>query len=148
VDDLPRATLAAVSDFERGLPGGLANTGRVVRAGRHVLRPAHAHTASVHAFLAALRDVGYDGAPVPVGIDPDGRERLLFIDGDVAIPPYPAWSQSATALTSTARLLRAMHGAARLPRRCRRGLHRRRVRSTGPTSLRGGPTRPSVRADR
>jgi hypothetical protein len=49
---------------------------------------------------------------LPVGIDEDGRERLVFIDGDVPVPPYPAWSQSDTALASIARLLRGLHDAA------------------------------------
>jgi aminoglycoside phosphotransferase (APT) family kinase protein len=50
---------------------------------------------------------------VPVGIDEDGRERLVFIDGDVPISPYPEWSQSDDALASIARLLRGLHHAAR-----------------------------------
>ena len=50
---------------------------------------------------------------MPVGIDEDGRERLVFIDGDVPVPPYPDWSQSDPALASIARLLRGLHDAAR-----------------------------------
>ena len=50
---------------------------------------------------------------MPVGIDEDGRERLLFIEGEVPVPPYPDWSQSDTALASVARLLRGLHDAAR-----------------------------------
>lgn len=50
--------------------------------------------------------------PHPIGVDPDGRERLQFIEGDVPLTPYPDWSQSDTALTSTARLLRRFHDAA------------------------------------
>ena len=60
-----------------------------------------------------MRDAGFDGAPMPVGIDEDGRERLEFIEGEVPVPPYPAWSQSDAALASTARLLRGLHDAAR-----------------------------------
>jgi Ser/Thr protein kinase RdoA (MazF antagonist) len=48
-----------------------------------------------------------------VGIDEDGRERLVFIDGEVPLAPYPDWSQSDTALASMARLLRGLHDAAR-----------------------------------
>jgi hypothetical protein len=98
---------------EQQLDGGIANAGKVVRIGQHVLRPATQHTASVHAFLRALHDAGFMGAPLPVGIDDDGRERLAFIDGDVPTTPYPAWSQTDTALASVARLLRRMHDAAR-----------------------------------
>jgi hypothetical protein len=50
---------------------------------------------------------------MPVGIDEDGRERLVFIEGDVPVPRYPDWSQSDTALVSIARLLRGLHDAAR-----------------------------------
>lgn len=96
---------------EEVLHGGVANAGSVVRVGEHVLRPANAHTPSIHTMLKALAETGFAGASVPVGIDPDGRQRLVFISGDVAIPPYPRWSQSDAALASIARLLRSMHDA-------------------------------------
>jgi Ser/Thr protein kinase RdoA (MazF antagonist) len=98
---------------EEFLDGGIANAGKVVRVGRNVLRPSCAHTESIHAFLRALRHAGFLGAPLPIGIDDDGRERLEFIDGDVPLAPYPDWSQSDTALASAARLLRELHDAAR-----------------------------------
>ena len=98
---------------EQQLDGGIANAGQVVRVGRHVLRPSSRHSASVHAFLRAVRQAGFEGAPSPVGIEQDGRERLVFIDGEVPVPPYPDWSQSVTALASIARLLRGLHDAAR-----------------------------------
>ncbi|MGH9231354.1 MAG: phosphotransferase [Acidimicrobiales bacterium] len=60
-----------------------------------------------------MRHAGFEGASLPVGIDEDGRERLMFIDGEVPVPPYPDWSQSDTALASIARLLRGLHDAAR-----------------------------------
>jgi hypothetical protein len=60
-----------------------------------------------------VRHAGFEGAPLPVSIDEDGRERLVFIDGEVPIPPYRDWSQSDTALASIARLLRGLHDAAR-----------------------------------
>jgi hypothetical protein len=97
---------------EEQLDGGIANAGQVVRAGQHVLRPSSRHSASIHAFLQALRQAGFDGAPSPVGIDADGREHLVFIAGDVPRVPYPAWCQTAEALASVARLLRRFHDAA------------------------------------
>lgn len=97
---------------EQQLDGGIANAGQVARVGPHVLRPSGPHSGSVHAFLRALRHAGFEGAPLPVGIDQDGRERLVFIDGEVPVPPYPDWSQSDTALASIARLLRRLHDAA------------------------------------
>jgi hypothetical protein len=98
---------------EQQLEGGIANAGLVVRAGPHVLRPSTPHTGSIHAFLRAVRQAGFEGASFPVGVDEDGRERLVFVEGDVPVPPYPGWSQSDTALTSVARLLRGLHDAAR-----------------------------------
>ena len=98
-------------DDDSDLAGGVANAGHVRRQGRYVLRPASVHSAVIHGFLAALRAHGFDGASRPVGIDPDGRERLVFIPGDVAIPPYPAWAQTDRSLASMARLLRRYHDA-------------------------------------
>ncbi|WP_432879600.1 phosphotransferase [Kribbella sp. CA-245084] len=98
---------------EQQLDGGIANAGQVVRAGPHVLRPSSPHSGSIHVFLRAVKDFGFEGAPTPVGIDEDGRERLVFIEGDVPVAPYPDWSQSDTALASIARLLRGLHDAAR-----------------------------------
>ena len=106
-----RATLPVVDAGEEMLQGGVANAGAVVRSGSHVLRPANEHSTSILAFLAQLRAVGFDGAPTPVRLEPDGRERLRFIPGDVAIPPYPEWAQSDDALTSVATLLRELHDA-------------------------------------
>jgi len=98
---------------EQQLDGGIANAGLVVRVGSHVLRPSSPHTGSIHAFLRAVRHAGFEGASFPVGIDADGRERLVFIEGEVPVPPYPDWSQSDSALASVARLLRGLHDAAR-----------------------------------
>ena len=98
---------------EEQLAGGIANAGLVVRVGPHVLRPSSPHSGSIHTFLRAVRRAGFEGASSPVGIDDDGRERLVFIDGEVPLPPYPDWSQSDTALASIAMLLRGLHDAAR-----------------------------------
>lgn len=103
----------AMNAGEHQLEGGIANAGRVVRVGPHVLRPATPHSRSIHALLRAVRRAGFEGASSPVGIDEDGRERLVFVEGDVPVPPYPEWSQSDTALASIARLLRALHDASR-----------------------------------
>jgi hypothetical protein len=97
---------------EDRLEGGLANADRVVRDGSHVLRPSTVYSASVHAFLRAVRRAGFEGAPSPVGIDEDGRERLEFIVGEVPLAPYPFWSQSDAALVSIVWLLRGLHDAA------------------------------------
>ncbi len=91
------------------LDGGIANAGAVVRDGGHVLRPSSVHTPTIHAFLRFLRGEGFEAASQPIGVDPDGRERLSFIPGDVAVPPYPAWAESDMALATAAALLRRMH---------------------------------------
>jgi hypothetical protein len=98
---------------EESLEGGVANAGKVVRVGAHVLRPANPHSASIHSFLLALRDAGFDGVPRPVGLEPDGRERLEYVEGEVGVPPYPAWVRRDEALASIAVLLRRFHEAAR-----------------------------------
>jgi len=98
---------------EEVLAGGVANAGAVIRSGPHVLRPANPHSASIHRFLGHLRAAGFDGASEAAGIDPDGRERLVFIEGAVAVPPYPDWAQTDTALASIAALMRRLHAAAR-----------------------------------
>ena len=98
---------------EELLAGGVANAGAVTRIGEHVLRPANSRSESIHQFLRALRAVGFDGASMPVGIDADGRERLVFIEGEVAIPPFPTWVQTDDSLVSVAILMRRFHEASR-----------------------------------
>src|SRR5215471_40565 len=102
-----------MAEGQQQLEGGIANAGHVVRVGPHALRPSSPHSGSVHAFLQAVRQAGFLGVPTPVGIDENGRERLVFIDGEVPVPPYPDWSQTDAALASIARLLRGVHDAAR-----------------------------------
>lgn len=93
------------------LAGGVGNAGAVVRVGGHVLRPTSPHSPAIHALLAHARAAGFAGVPEVLGVEPDGRERLRFIPGDVAIPPFPAWSRTDAVLASTAALLRAFHDA-------------------------------------
>jgi hypothetical protein len=105
-------TGSVVGQPDEVLAGGVANAGAVVRRGTHVLRPSNPHTASIHRFLTALRSAGFDLASEPVGVEPDGRERLVFIPGEVAVPPYPDWFQTDTVLASIADLMRRFHDAA------------------------------------
>jgi len=94
------------------LSGGVANAGAVLRVGDRVLRPAGAHSRSIHALLAHLRDDGFAGAPRPLGFEDDGRERLSFVEGDVPQWPWPDWWRADRALASAAALLRRYHDAA------------------------------------
>jgi Phosphotransferase enzyme family len=98
---------------EEQLAGGVANAGRVTRAGEHVLRPCGPQSPSVGAFLLSLRAAGFAGAPLPAGVATDGRERLMFIEGDVPLPPYPRWARSDEALASVAVLMCRFHRASR-----------------------------------
>ena len=97
---------------EQPLAGGIANLGKVVRVGDTVRRPASTFTDAIFALFEHLHDVGFDGVPRPLGRDDRGREVLSFIEGDVPIPPFPAWSMSDAALASVARLQRRFHEAA------------------------------------
>jgi aminoglycoside phosphotransferase (APT) family kinase protein len=94
------------------LRGGVANAGAVVREGAYVLRPSNPHSEVIHALFRHVRAAGFDGVPEPVGIDPDGRERLVFIRGETAWPPFPAWCQTDAVLGSIADLLARFHAAA------------------------------------
>jgi hypothetical protein len=93
------------------LQGGVANAGAVIRRGNTVERPASAHARAIHVLLRHLRSNGFAGVPDPVGPPANGREWLRFIEGDVAIPPFPNWCQSDPALISVFELLRRYHDA-------------------------------------
>ena len=93
------------------LQGGVANAGAVVRRGGFVLRPSNPHSHAIHAFLSELRSTGFNGASLPVEVQADGRERLVFMEGDVPVPPFPAWARSDGALASVALLMRRFHEA-------------------------------------
>jgi hypothetical protein len=100
-------------DVDENLVGGIANAGEVVRSGEFVLRPTNPYSATIHGFLKALRGTGFQGASLPVEIGNDFRERLIYIEGDVPVPPFPAWAQSDEALASITRLIRSFHAASR-----------------------------------
>ncbi|MEV8038754.1 aminoglycoside phosphotransferase family protein [Streptomyces sp. NPDC086182] len=94
---------------EEALVGGMANAGAVFRWGELVERPAPRNARALHAYLRALKERGFDAAPAPVGLTADGREQLTFIPGDVALPPFPYWAMTSSALESVGSLLRRLH---------------------------------------
>ncbi|MFD5725738.1 phosphotransferase [Streptomyces sp. NPDC058368] len=100
-----------MTDGEEPLLGGMANAGAVFRRGELVERPAPRHARELHAHLRVLKEHGFDAAPTPVDLTADGRERLTFIPGDVALPPFPDWAMTPSALASVGRLLRRLHEA-------------------------------------
>jgi hypothetical protein len=80
----------------------------IVRIGDTVRRPLRPFSLTVQAYLAHLRDAGFDGAPLPLGVDEQGREVLSFVHGDAARYPLPADDDVLVAL---ARLIRTLHEA-------------------------------------
>lgn len=69
------------------LTGGEVN--EVVRVGDTVHRTAGEWTPSVQRVLAHLRGVGFDLAPVPMGIDARGREVVSWLPGTTGALPWP-----------------------------------------------------------
>lgn len=74
-----------------------------------VVRPAGAHTATVHSFLRHLRAQGLDCVPEPVSCDGD-TETLSFIEGESGGDGW-AHQHDEQGLRSAARLLRRIHDA-------------------------------------
>ena len=100
-----------MSALEEPLAGGMGNAGAVVRVGDTVRRPVKSSSAAVQALLVHLEGVGFDDAPRYLGVDDKGREVVSFIEGEVPLPPYPAWCLTGEALDGVARLLRHFHDA-------------------------------------
>ena len=83
----------------------------IVRIGDTVRRPLRPFSLTVQAYLAHLRDAGFAGAPLPLGVDERGREVLSFVPGDVARWLPPADRAGEEVLAALARLIRALHEA-------------------------------------
>jgi Phosphotransferase enzyme family len=98
-----------VSDGE--LLTGDGVTEGIVRIGETVRRPLRPFSLTVQAYLAHLRDAGFSGAPLPLGIDDQGREMLSFVPGDVPRNPLPAETAGEEVLVALAQLIRALHEA-------------------------------------
>lgn len=97
-------------DAEEPLRGGNVSAG-VVRVGDTVRRPAGPYTPAVHALLAYLHAVGFEGAPRPLGIDERGREVLSFIPGTVPWPNRFDLLEPEQRLALAAKLIREFHDA-------------------------------------
>lgn len=84
----------------------------IVRIGDNVRRPARPFTATIRAFLAHLHESGFTAAPVPLGLDDQGREVLSFVPGDGPREPLPAETATDEVLIALATLIRGLHDAA------------------------------------
>lgn len=95
---------------EEPLAGGNVSDG-IVRVGDTVRRPAGEWTPAVQALLAHLHDVGFPGAPRPLGLDERGREVLEYVPGRMAWPDGFDRLDTDPALAHVARLIREYHDA-------------------------------------
>lgn len=89
----------------------MGNGGAVFRDGNTVVRPSGPHDHATLTLLGALAAEGFP-APVPVGPAAGGGQVFGWIEGDVGVPPFPAWVMTDDALVSAARLLRSFHDVA------------------------------------
>ena len=83
----------------------------IVRIGDTVRRPLRPFSLTVQAYLAHLREAGFTAAPLPLGVDEQGREVLSFVPGDVPRNPLPPETAGEEVLVALARLIRALHEA-------------------------------------
>lgn len=102
-----------MTDDEVPLAGGMGSGGAVVRVGGTVRRPWRPESDAIHAFLGHLEAAGFDGAPRYLGRDEQGRAVLTYIEGDVGVPPFPAWAAGDALLVSVAELQGRLHEASR-----------------------------------
>jgi aminoglycoside phosphotransferase (APT) family kinase protein len=83
----------------------------IVRIGDTVRRPLRPFSLTVQAYLAHLREAGFTAAPLPLGVDEQGREVLSFVTGDVPRYPLPPETTGDDVLAALARLIRELHEA-------------------------------------
>ena len=102
---------AGADQDDVALAGGIANSGAVVRVGETVRRPATRYSPLVRAVVTHLEAVGFDRAPWYLGSDGEGRDVFTFIEGEVAVAPYPDWAQRDEILREVGALLRDFHEA-------------------------------------
>jgi Phosphotransferase enzyme family len=100
--------MASQAAYEQ-LAGSNGQPTATIRHGTAILRPAGPWTASVHALLRHLEQVGFPGSPQVVGDgdDDQGREVLTYLEGRIAHPhPY-----TDEAIFEVGKLLRTLHEA-------------------------------------
>jgi Phosphotransferase enzyme family len=82
-----------------------------VRIGDTVRRPVRPFTRTVQAYLGHLHGNGFSGAPVPMGIDEQGREVLSWVPGRAAAEPLGPQLAGDEVLVALARLVRRLDDA-------------------------------------
>jgi hypothetical protein len=92
------------------LRGGNVTSG-LVRVGPTVRRPGGPWTPAVHALLAHLNGVGYEGAPRTLGVDEQGRHVVEYVEGPVAADVSPGERDPLAALARVGRMIRDLHDA-------------------------------------
>jgi hypothetical protein len=98
-----------VDGDETVLAGG--NVNRVVRRGDTVRRPTGFWTPAVHGLLEHLAAAGFEGAPLPLGTDGDGREVLTYVPGATGGDDMADELWSDECLVAVAKLVRRFHDA-------------------------------------
>lgn len=99
----------APAGVEVPLTGGYSSV--VVRSGDTVRRSGGPWTRTVQALLRHLHEVGIAEVPVPLGIDGQGREVLVHIEGDAASWPWPDVLLTDDGLRQVVRLVRRVGSA-------------------------------------
>lgn len=105
-----RADDPAATD-EQPLVGSMDPRHAPVRVGDTVRRAPGPSGAAVRELLLHLESEAFVGAPRFLGTDERRREVLTWVDGDVPLPPYPAWAMTDRALADLGELLRRLHDA-------------------------------------
>jgi hypothetical protein len=96
------------SSTEEPLPGAFST---LTKVGNTVRRSTGPWTPAVHALLRHLERVGFEGAPRVLGVDPQGREVLTYILGEVPRTARPDFFATDRALVEVGLLLRRYHEA-------------------------------------
>src|SRR5260221_13428537 len=100
-------TLGCCGMSEGELLTGDGVTQGIVRIGDTVRRPLRPFSLTVQAYLAHLRDAGFTGAPLPLGVDEQGREVLSFVAGGMPRSTPPPANAGDGAARAPARLVPA-----------------------------------------
>jgi hypothetical protein len=84
---------------------------RARKVGHAVHRNPLNDTTTPHRFLRHLRATGFQLVPEPLGFLADGTERLSYIEGRAASPPYVPEQISDDALVNVSKVVRQFHDA-------------------------------------